>query len=239
MTAKLSLTEIAKLIDHSLLSPLLTDEELIQGCRIARQYNTATVCIKPSAVLLAKSCLEGSGVTIGTVVAFPHGSTDTSIKIRETERAFANGAREIDMVINIGKALSEDWDYIAAEIQAVNDTVLYHGGLLKVIFETDYLQEKHIAKLCEICVAKEVAFVKTSTGYNYSRRPDGTYSYLGATEACIKLMYKICHPMVRVKAAGNIRTLDDLLKFHEWGAARIGTSATESILLEAKHRGQH
>jgi len=235
MEKKLSTYEIAKLIDHSLLSPLLTDEELIKGCNLARQYNTASVCIKPSALLLAKSCLEGSGVNIGTVVAFPHGSTDTAIKIRETEKAFANGASEIDMVINIGKALGEDWEYIAAEIQAVNDTVLYHKGLLKVIFETDFLQEKHIAKLCEICVSKEVAFVKTSTGYNFSRRPDGTYSYLGATESCVKLMYKLCHPLVKVKAAGNIRTLDDLLKFHAWGAARIGTSATESILLEAKH----
>lgn len=229
--------ELAKMIDHSLLQPTMTDTDLEAGCALARQYATATVCIKPYYVQRAKELLDGSGVGVCTVVGFPHGSSTIAMKVTETRQACKDGATEIDMVVNVGKVLSEDWRYIKKEIYAILKESHKHGAILKVIFENDFLpKDKYKVKLCKICSTLGVEFVKTSTGYGYSKQADGSYNYKGATEADLKLMRKYCAPEVQVKAAGGIRTLDDLLKVKELGVTRIGATATVAILEEAKKR---
>lgn len=234
---KYSYDELAKMIDHSLLHPTMTDRELEEGCRIAAKYKVASVCIKPYFVKRAVEILKGTGVLVGAVVGFPHGSSVTEVKRYETELACKDGAVEIDMVINIGKALGDHWAYVTEEIKAINDVVLANGAILKVIFENDYLQESHIIRLCAICSEIGVAFVKTSTGYGFVKQPDGSYNYKGATIPHLKLMRQNCPPSVQIKAAGGVRTLDDLLLVRSLGVTRIGATATASILEEAKKRG--
>jgi deoxyribose-phosphate aldolase len=231
------LTSISKMIDHSLLHPTLTDEDLKAGCIMAKEYSVAAVCIKPYAVRLAKEILSGSSVAVCTVVGFPHGSNTTEIKVREAEKACEDGATEIDFVVNIGKVLSRDWDYVSREIKSVNDTTVKRGAIVKVIFENDYLTDDFKIKLCHICNEHRVAFVKTSTGYGFVKQPNGMYTYMGAVDNDVILMRRECIPEIQVKAAGRIRTLDDLLRLRALGATRIGTSATKAILEEAKKRG--
>ena len=233
----ITLKSLAKMIDHSLLHPTLTDEAILAGCELAKHYDVATACVKPYATPLAHKILEGSAVGVCAVVAFPHGNSTTSIKVKEAEQAVLEGAVEIDMVVNVGKVLGGDWDYVSEEIKAVNDTVISHQGILKVIFENDYLQDSHIIKLCEICAAHAVAFVKTSTGYGFVKQPNGMYTYQGATDHHLKLMRAHCPENIKLKAAGGVRTLDDLLRVRELGVTRIGATATEAILEEAKRRG--
>lgn len=141
------------------------------------------------------------------------------------------------MVVNVGKVLSEDWRYVEEEIESANRICLENGALLKVIFENDYLEEKHIIELCRICARVKPAFVKTSTGYGFVKQPGGGYDYRGAVEAHLKLMRRLCPPEVQVKAAGGIRTLDQLLRARELGCTRVGATATQAILEEAKARG--
>ncbi|MEM2373038.1 MAG: deoxyribose-phosphate aldolase [Thermoproteota archaeon] len=234
---KESLASISKMIDHSLLHPTLTDDDLRAGCILARKYDVAAVCIKPYAVKLAREMLSGTSVAVCTVIGFPHGSSTTEIKVEETKRACEDGATEIDFVVNIGKVLSRDWDYVSREIKMVNDTAIERGAIVKVIFENDYLTDEFKIKLCHICNHHRVAFVKTSTGYGFVRQPDGTYMYKGAVEEDVILMRRECIPEIQIKAAGRIRTLDDLLRFKALGATRIGTTATETIIEEAKKRG--
>jgi deoxyribose-phosphate aldolase len=231
------LTALAKMIDHSLLHPTMTDEEIAAGCTLAKRYAVATACVKPYAIQVARSVLDGSGVGICAVIAFPHGNSTTAIKTREAEEAVVGGAGEIDMVVNIGKVLGGDWDYVAAEIGAVNSVVTGHHALLKVIFENDYLQDAHIVRLCELCTESNVAFVKTSTGYGFVKQPDGMYAYKGATDHHLRLMRSHCPPGIAIKAAGGVRTLDDLLRVRRLGVSRIGATATESILEDARRRG--
>ena len=171
------------------------------------------------------------------MIGFPHGNSSTEIKVFEATRAAEDGGAEIDMVINVGKALGGEWGYVAGEIGAVNDAVVAKGALLKVIFENDYLSDKEIERLCEICSDVGVAFVKTSTGYGFVKRADGFYSYKGATVPHLKLMRRHAKPHVQIKAAGGVRTLDDLLRVRALGVARIGATATETILEEARRRG--
>jgi deoxyribose-phosphate aldolase len=233
----ITLKSLAKMIDHSLLHPTLTDEAILAGCELAKHYDVATACVKPYATSLAHKILEGSTVGVCAVVAFPHGNSTTSIKVKEAEQAVLEGAVEIDMVVNVGKVLGGDWDYVSEEIKAVNDTVISHKGILKVIFENDYLQDSHIIKLCEICAAHAVAFVKTSTGYGFVKQPNGMYTYQGATDHHLKLMRAHCPENIKLKAAGGLRTLDDLFRVRELGVTRIGATATEAIIEEAKRRG--
>lgn len=228
---------LAKMIDHSLLHPTLTDQAVASGCELARRYGVATACVKPCSVRLAKGVLAGSGVGVGTVVGFPHGSQTSAVKLREAEQGLADGAVEFDMVVNIGKVLGGDWDYVESEIRAINAAVAAGGALLKVIFETDYLEDVHVVRLCGICSSAGVAFVKTSTGFGFVRQANGMYSYRGATDHHLTLMRANCPEMVRVKAAGGLRTLDDLLRVRALGVARIGATATEAILEEARRRG--
>jgi len=233
-----SIKSIAKLIDHSLLHPQLGDKELQAGCLLARQYDVASVCIKPYAVPLAREILAKSLVRVGTVIGFPHGSNHLEIKVKETEKALADGAEELDMVINIGKVLSADWAYIADEIRTINNILINKNGLLKVIFENDFLTDQsYKLKLCEICNQQAVAFVKTSTGYGFVKQKDGNYNYSGATDADLVLMRNNCIKSVQIKAAGGIRSLDDLLRVKALGVTRVGTTSTKNILQEAKDRG--
>ncbi len=227
-------TDLAKMIDHSLLSPTLTDKGLKEGCELAKKYNVASVCIKPYAVELAKNCLEGSDVLVGTVIGFPHGNSSINVKVFETQQAIDDGAIEIDMVINLGKVAMEDWIYIEKEISAIREETSKSNSILKVIFENDLITDtSHKIKLCEICSALKVDFVKTSTGYNYVKGTDGKYSYKGATDEDLKLMRKHCAPEVQVKAAGAVGSLEALLRVRKIGVTRIGTGQTAQILEDA------
>lgn len=231
-----TLDTLAKMIDHSLLHPTLTDEEIVKGCELARAYRVATACVKPYSIPLARELLAGSGVGVCPVIAFPHGNSMTAIKVAEAEAAARAGGCEIDMVVNVGKVLGGDWSYVSAEIRAVNAAAVANKAILKVIFENDYLQDSHIVRLCEICSEWHVAYVKTSSGYGFVRQPNGLYSYQGATDHHLALMRKHSAPDVQIKAAGGIRTLDDLLRVREMGVARVGATATAAILDEAKRR---
>ena len=233
----LTLRDLARMIDHSLLHPTMTDADIAAGCRLARQYDVATACVKPYAVGPAKDILAGSDVGVCAVIGFPHGNSSTAIKVAETIAAAREGASEIDMVINIGKALGGEWDYVSREIQAINDAAIANHAILKVIFENDYLKDEHIIRLCQICSGHGVAFVKTSTGYGFVKQPSGDYKYKGATDHHLKLMREHCAPNVAIKAAGGVRTLDDLLRVRSLGVARIGATATAAILDAAKQRG--
>lgn len=237
LSITVTLQQIAKMIDHSLLHPTMTDADIQKGLEIAKKYNVATACIKPYSIPMAKEALAGTDVLVCPVIGFPHGNSTTEVKVYEATKAAVAGGKEIDMVINIGKALSGDWDYVAYEIKQVNDAVTTHDAVLKVIFENDYLSDEHIIQLCRICSDIGVAFVKTSTGYGFVKQPNGMYSYAGATVRHLKLMREHCKPEVQIKAAGGVRTLDDLLHVMTLGVTRIGATATANIMEEAIARG--
>jgi deoxyribose-phosphate aldolase len=233
----ITMTDIAKMIDHSILHPTFTDDDLKKNCEIAKKYNVATVCVKPYHTGMAAELLKESGVAVCAVIGFPHGNSTVDVKVMETSQVIKDGATEVDMVINIGKVIQGEWAYVENEIKSINDDCLRNKAILKVIFETDFIsRDEDKIKLCELCSKHEVAFVKTSTGYGFVRDIDGKYFYNGATEHNIKLMRKHSSPSVRIKAAGGIRTLDQLLFFRDIGADRIGASATEIIMEEAKKR---
>ncbi|WQF86599.1 Putative deoC/FbaB/LacD aldolase, deoxyribose-phosphate aldolase, aldolase-type TIM barrel [Colletotrichum destructivum] len=236
-TITVTLRQVAKMIDHSLLHPTMTDDDVLEGLRISKQYGVATACVKPYSIPLAKKELAGTGVLVCPVIGFPHGNSTTDVKVLEADGAAAAGGSEIDMVVNVGKVLGGDWDYVAEEIRLVNDAVVRRGAVLKVIFENDYLEEKHIIRLCEICSQVGVAFVKTSTGYGFVKQPNGLYTYSGATVPHLKLMRDHSRPEVQIKAAGGIRTLDDLLHVMSLGVTRVGATATVAIMEAAVARG--
>jgi deoxyribose-phosphate aldolase len=241
---KYTYEQLAKTIDHSLLHPTMTDQELEGGCKLAARYGVASVCIKPYAVKRAVQLLEGSGVFVGAVIGFPHGNSCTESKRYETELACRDGAVEIDMVINIGKALSGDWDYVERDVKAVCDEAHKRGAKVKVIFENDYLTKGGASlssddfkrKLCQICERAGADWVKTSTGYGFVKQADGSYNYKGATEHDLALMRASCSPKVQVKAAGGVRDLDGLIKVRDLGASRCGATATAAMLDEYRRR---
>jgi deoxyribose-phosphate aldolase len=236
--------QLAKTIDHSLLHPTLTDEELEKGCRLAAEYDVASVCVKPYAVKRAAELLRGSDVLVGAVIGFPHGSSSTESKRYETELACRDGAVEIDMVINIGKALSGDWEYVESEIGVVCAEAHSAGARVKVILENDYLAEGGAGlggddlkrKLCQLCERAGADWVKTSTGYGFVKQPDGSYSYTGATDHDLALMRAGVSEKVQVKAAGGVRDLDGLIRVRELGVSRCGATATAAILDEYRRR---
>ena len=241
---KYTLEELAKMIDHSLLHPTMTDAELEAGCRLAAEYKVASVCIKPYFVARAVELLHGSGVLVGAVIGFPHGNSCTESKRYETELACRDGAAEIDMVINIGKALSGDWDYVQRDVQAVCDEAHRHGAKVKVIFENDYLthggaglsSDDFKRRLCELCERAGADWVKTSSGYGFVKQADGSYNYKGATEHDLTLMRASVSPRVQVKAAGGVRDVDGLIKARDLGATRCGATATAAMLDECHRR---
>jgi deoxyribose-phosphate aldolase len=241
---KYTYEQLAKTIDHSLLHPTMTDQELEEGCKLAAKYGVASVCIKPYAVRSAVEWLCGSGVLVGAVIGFPHGNSCTESKRYETELACRDGAAEIDMVINIGKALSGDWDYVEHDVKVVCGEAHRHGAKVKVIFENDYLEKGGAGlggdgfktKLCQLCERAGADWVKTSTGYGFVKQPDGSYNYKGATDHDLKLMRAVCSPRVQVKASGGVRDLDGLIRIRDLGATRCGATATAAMLDEYHKR---
>ncbi len=231
-----SVLALARMIDHSLLHPTMTDEQLRAGLAIARRCSCATACVKPYAVPMSVAELAGSGVGVCAVAGFPHGNSHIGLKVAEAERAITEGATEIDVVVNIGKVLGGDWAHVSEELKAVATTCASRGAMLKVIFENDYLQDEPIIRLCELCTEHGIAFVKTSSGYGFVKQPNGDYNYRGATDHHLALMRRHSGPKVQIKAAGGVRTLDDLLRVHALGVTRIGATATEAILREAIRR---
>ncbi len=241
---KYSYEELAKMIDHSLLHPTMTDQELEAGCKLAAKYGVASVCIKPYAVKRAAELLQGTDVFVGAVIGFPHGNSATESKRYETQLACQDGAVEIDMVINLGKALGGDWDYVERDVKAVCDEAHKHGAKVKVIFENDYLtkggaglgSDDFKRKLCQLCERAGADWVKTSSGYGFVKQPDGSYNYHGATEHDLALMRASVSAKVQVKAAGGVRDLDGLIKVRDLGCSRRGATATAVMLDEYRRR---
>jgi deoxyribose-phosphate aldolase len=218
--------DIAKMIDHSLLNPALTDRELEHGCQLALEYDVASVCIMPFYLKRCAEILKDSSVVPTTTIGFPHGGHATVIKLAEAKQALDDGAEELDMVVNISKVLSRDWNYVQADIKAIIDVAHQQDRKVKVIFENCYLDNEHKIKLCEICSELRADWVKTSTGYGTS----------GAAIEDLKLMRQHCPSHVQVKAAGGIRDLDKLLQVRALGVTRVGASRTADILDECKRR---
>lgn len=219
-----TLAELAKMFDHSLLQPVLTDAELERGVLLAREFNVASVCIKPYGVKLAAKLLAGSTVQASTTIGFPHGGHTTPVKVFESERAMDDGATELDMVVNVGKVLSGEWNYVAHDVAAVVEAAHARGAKVKVIFENAFLKDDHKKELCRICGEVRADWVKTSTGY----------AETGATVEDLRLMREHSPAWVQVKAAGGVRTFEKLLEVRAIGVSRVGATATKPILDEAK-----
>ena len=218
--------DLSKMIDHSALNPTLTVDELEESIRVALDYNVASICILPYYLLRCAEALQGSTVRASTTIGFPHGGHKTSVKVFEAERALDDGGEELDMVVNISKVLSGDWEYVREDIQAVVEAAHARGGKVKVIFENCYLNDEQKIRLCEICGEVRADWVKTSTGYGPG----------GAVDADLKLMRKHSPPHVQVKAAGGVRSLDRLLEVRALGVTRAGATQTVSMMEEARRR---
>ena len=211
--------QVAQMIDHSLLRPELTTTEILEGCATAAKYDVASATLRPCDVAMGIKALEGSGVPVSTVIGFPHGSNTTETKVAEALQCVADGAIELDMVLNIGRLRSGDIDYVMSDIAAVVDAA-GADAIVKVIFENAYLVDAQKVAACTASERAGAAFVKTSTGFAPS----------GATMPDLELMIASVSPSVKVKAAGGIRTLDGLLEVMSIGVQRIGATRTESML---------
>lgn len=218
--------DIAKMIDHSLLNPTLTSDDLEAGIQLALDYDVASVCILPYYLKRTAELLAESSVAASTTIGFPHGGQVTAIKQAEAERAIADGGRELDMVVNISKVLSGDWEFVRKDIQAVIEVAHAAGQRVKVIFENCYLQDEQKIELCRICSDVNADWVKTSTGYGSG----------GATHHDLKLMREHAAGHVQVKAAGGVRDLDSLLEVRALGVTRVGASRTREILDDCRRR---
>jgi len=218
--------ELAKMIDHSLLNPTLTVEDLEAGIRLALAYDVASVCIMPYYLKRCAELLRGSAVKASTTIGFPHGGHTTAIKVAEAKQALADGGEELDMVVNISQVLSGAWDAVTRDIEAVTAVTHAAGQKIKVIFENCYLNDDQKIMLCRICGEIGVDWVKTSTGYGSG----------GATDADLRLMRQHTPPVVQIKAAGGVRTLDRLLEVRALGVSRCGATRTAAILDEARQR---
>ncbi|MHC4120387.1 MAG: deoxyribose-phosphate aldolase [Planctomycetota bacterium] len=213
-------TEIAQMIDHSLLRPELTEKDVREGCEVAKKYKVATVCCRPCELALVTELLKGSDIKPTTVIGFPHGSNKTETKVFEAEQAIADGALELDMVLNIAKLLDGDHDYVKKDIKAVVDAAHSHDVAVKVIFENYYLNDEQKKTACRLAEEAGVDFVKTSTGFAGG----------GATLEDLKLMRDNVSEKVQVKAAGGVRDLEMALKVREVGCTRFGATATVAIM---------
>src|SRR5688572_29072745 len=225
-TMNYTYADVAKMIDHSLLNPTLTQKDLEEGCRLAVEYDVASVCILPYYLKRCAEILRGSTVKASTTIGFPHGGHTTTVKVAETRRGLSDGGQELDMVVNISKVLSGDWTYVREDIRAVIEPAHTAGQKVKVIFENAYLTDAHKVRLCEICGDLRADWVKTSTGY----------APTGATTADLVLMRKHSPVHVQVKAAGGVRDLDRLLEVRALGVTRVGASRTKEILDECRRR---
>ena len=219
-------SDIAKMIDHSLLNPTMTTADFEAGCKLAVAYDCASVCIMPYYLKRCTELLAGSTVVPSTVIGFPHGGHLTTTKVFEAKQALADGGRELDMVCNISAVLSGKWDLVREDIKAIVEVTHAAGAKLKVIFENCYLKDEQKIKLCEICAELGVDWVKTSTGYGTG----------GATLDDLRLMRKHSPEKVQVKAAGGVRDLDTLLQVRAVGVTRCGSSRTPELLDEVRRR---
>lgn len=217
---------VAKMIDHSLLNPIIVVKDLEAGCELALRYNTASVCILPYYTRRCAEILKGSTVVTSTTIGFPHGGHATAVKLAEAEQALADGARELDMVVNISQVLSGNMAYVADEIAAICAKAHAAGGKVKVIFENCYLNNEQKIALCKICTEAKADWVKTSTGYGTG----------GFTFEDIRLMLENVGKGVQVKAAGGVRDLETLLKLRAMGVTRSGATRTATMLDEMKMR---
>jgi deoxyribose-phosphate aldolase len=218
--------DIAKTIDHSLLRPELDDAFVEDGCRLAARYDVASVCVRPADVRRAAAILTGTDVAVGTTIGFPHGNHRTDVKVFEARQALADGATELDMVLQIGALKSGRDQDVEADIRAVVEVAHAAGALVKVIFENAYLTNEEKVRACRLTEAAGGDFVKTSTGFAPS----------GATHDDLRLMRASTSPHVQVKAAGGVRTLDALLEVMALGVTRIGATATETIITDFRAR---
>ena len=227
------MADLVSLIDHAILHPIASRSDLEQGCSLADELGVATVCVKPYWVSVAAGLLAQSNVGVGTVIGFPHGSNHSSVKAAEASQACDDGACELDMVVNVGRVLEGDWNSVQQDIAAVCQVARQREALLKVIFETDFVTaDEDKVRLCQVCTEIGVDFVKTSTGFGYTRRDEGGYAYRGATEHDVQLMAASVGPSVQVKASGGIRSYQDALRMVQLGATRLGTSASAEIARE-------
>lgn len=223
--------EVARLIDHALLHPVMSDAEIVAGCALAARLDLKSVCVKPYAIPLAATTLARARTATGTVIGFPHGGAPTAIKAAEAKWSLDAGAVELDMVVNIGKVFSGDWDFVRADIRAVVETGHAQGAIVKVIFETDLVTDSGWKRrLCEICTDVGADFVKTSTGFGFVKQKAGGFDYRGATLDDVRLMREASGPAVGVKASGGVRDWRQAVEFMQAGATRLGTSASEAIL---------
>lgn len=225
----MTIQDVAKTIDHAVLQPTMTDDDLRREIDSVRPFPIASVCVKPTMVTLAGRLLEGSSIVVSTVVGFPHGSPTPSTKAFETREAIAAGAKEIDMVANPGKAIERDGDFLRADIGGVLEACRASGVLLKVILETGVHDDDTKKWLCAICSEFQVDFVKTSTGFGTVKSGDGLRA-TGATEHDVKLMRAACPLSIGVKASGGIRSFEAAVKMLKLGATRLGTGSTVAIL---------
>ena len=216
--------ELNKYIDHTLLKPEATKEQITKLCQEARQYDFASVCVNTCYVPLAKQLLAGSDVKVCCVVGFPLGAMDTVSKAFEAKTAVANGAQEVDMVINIGALKDKDYDYVTKDIAAVVEAS--KPAIVKVIIEACLLTDEEKVEACKCSMNAKAEFVKTSTGF----------STHGATPEDVALMKKTVGNVCKVKAAGGVRSYDDAMKMIEAGADRLGCSAGIKVMEEAKAR---
>ncbi len=212
--------DIARMIDHSLLRPELTEKDVREGCEVAKKYKVASVCCRPCDLALVTELLKGSDVKPSTVIGFPHGCNKTETKVFEAEQAIADGALELDMVLNIAKLLDGDHDYVRKDIKAVVDVAHSQGVAVKVIFENFYLNDEQKKAACRLAEEAGVDFVKTSTGFAGG----------GATIEDLQLMRENVSEKVQVKAAGGVRDLEMAVKVREVGCTRFGATRTETIM---------
>jgi deoxyribose-phosphate aldolase len=221
----ISVATVAKTIDHSLLKPELTVDDVLAGCELAARYDVASVCCRPIDVERCRGALAGTDVLVGTVIGFPHGSNLTATKVFEAERAIEQGAVELDMVLQIGLLRSGRFDEVTSDIAAVV-AAAGEAAIVKVILENAYLTDDEKVAGCRAVDAAGAAYVKTSTGYAPS----------GATLDDLRLMRANVPDRVKVKAAGGVRTLDALIDVINAGAARCGATATATIIDDLRAR---
>lgn len=227
-TEKVTAYDIAQMIDHSLLKPDMTRQIVVEQCKVAHDYECATVCVKPCDVEVAMEALKDSPCKVTTVIGFPHGSNLTEVKVLEAKLAIEQGCQEIDMVLNIDRLKSGDYDLVEADVKAVCDEAKKAGVLVKVIFENFYLTDDEKIKACKLCERAGADWVKTATGYAGG----------GATVEDLQLMRKHTSESVQIKAAGGVRTLDSALTVRKIGCTRFGATATIKIVDEARKREQ-
>ncbi|KAG8727259.1 hypothetical protein FRC11_013579 [Ceratobasidium sp. 423] len=235
-----TLKDLSKMIDVSLLHPTMTDAEILAGLEAAKTCDATTACVKPYSVPVALEALKGTDVLVCPVIGFPAGNSSVAVKVFEATEVVKLGAQEVDMACSPSPAYMRERvlteRYVTDGVKQINHAVVIGGAILKVVFETDFLQDSHITHLCQICSDLGVAFAKTSTGYGFNKQSNGMYSYASATDHNLKLMRKHSSEKVKVKAAGGVRMLDDLLHVRALGTTRVRATTTREMLQEAAGR---